>query len=129
MTDRYSERGQRWDDSERHHRDREREYSDGDRGFLERFADEMRSWFGNEEAQRRRMMDEREEWRGGGGSNDGRWRDRGREGGRSEWPRGESSRTSTEWRGPDDRQWSRGWGWVEGPGRHRSSGEGPTGAR
>jgi len=128
MTDRYPERGQRWEDSERRHRDREREYSDGDRGFLERFADEMRSWFGNEEAQRRRMMDEREDWRGVGGSND-RWRDRDREWSRSDWPRGESSRTSTEWRGPDERQWSRGWGWVEGPGSgsYRSSGYSTSG--
>ena len=122
MADRYSERGgQRWEDSERRFRDRDREYGygDNDRGFLERFADEMRSWFGNEEAQRRRMMDEHEDWRGERGSSDWRWRDRGRgDSSRGQWPRGETSRPSSEWmRGPDERQWSRGWGWVEGPNR------------
>ncbi|HYE26793.1 MAG TPA: DUF2171 domain-containing protein [Allosphingosinicella sp.] len=32
---------------------------DDDRGFLERAGDEVRSWFGDDEAQRRRAMDER----------------------------------------------------------------------
>ena len=41
---------------------RGRGYADRDdeRGFIDRASDEVRSWFGNEEAQRRRMMDERE---------------------------------------------------------------------
>jgi osmotically-inducible protein OsmY len=38
-----------------------------DRGFLERAGDEVRSWFGDEEAHRRRMRDERDEPRGWGG--------------------------------------------------------------
>ena len=119
MADRYSERAPRWEDSERRFRDRDRE-SSYDRGFLERFADEMRSWFGNEEAQRRRMMDEREDWRSERGSDWG-WRDRGRDWSR-EWPRAESSRSSSEWmRGPDERQWSRDWGWIEGRGPSGSS--------
>ena len=127
MRDRYFERGgQRWDESERRFRDRDRE-STYDRGFLERFADEMRSWFGNEEAQRRRMMDEREDPRGER-SNDWGWRDRGREWERAEWPRSESGRSSSDWtRGPDERQWSRDWGWMEGRGRDYGSGFGSTG--
>ena len=122
MADRYSERGgQRWDESERRFRDRESSY---DRGFLERFADEMRSWFGNEEAQRRRMMDEREDWRGERGRSDWGGRDRWRDDwSRAEWPRSESSRSSSEWmRGPDERQWSRDWGWIEGRGRDYGTG-------
>jgi hypothetical protein len=116
MTDRYSERGgQRWDDGERRYRDRD--YSDGERGFLERFSDEVRSWFGDEDAQRRRMRDEREDWRGRGDwtsreSGRGDWG--GRESGRSEW--GRASRS--DWmRGPDEREWSRDWGHVEGRGQ------------
>jgi len=61
-----------------------------DRGFLERFADEVRSWFGDEEAQRRRMMDEREDWRGERGRSDWGWRDAGR----GDWGRGEWGRSS-----------------------------------
>jgi len=33
-------------------------------GFIERAGDEVRSWFGDEEAQRRRARDERDEPRG-----------------------------------------------------------------
>jgi BON domain-containing protein len=104
MTDRYSERtGQRWDDEERRpyeSRFRERDWGYGgrDRGFMERAGDEVRSWFGDEEAQRRRMADEREEpWRGRG---DWGWRE---SRGRSDWGRE-----------PSDRDWSRQWGYVEG---------------
>src|SRR5215813_12147849 len=42
--------------------DRERHY--GDRGFVERAGDEVRSWFGDEEAERRRHRDEFERERG-----------------------------------------------------------------
>jgi hypothetical protein len=134
MADRYSERaGQRWEDSERRFRTRDREYGDADRGFLERFADEMRSWFGNEEAQRRRIADEREDWRGerGGGDWGGRERTRGdwgqQDAPRSDWSRGDWSRG--DWgrgestRGPDDRRWSRDWGYVEGRGRDYGAGD------
>src|SRR6266850_2392084 len=43
-------------------RDREREYErrGGDRGFFDRAGDEVRSWFGDEDAQRRRVRDERD---------------------------------------------------------------------
>ncbi|MBO9624380.1 MAG: DUF2171 domain-containing protein [Sphingomonas sp.] len=37
----------------------ERAGQDDDRGFLERAGDEVRSWFGDEEAERRREMDQR----------------------------------------------------------------------
>lgn len=39
---------------------------DDDRGFFERAGDEVRSWFGDEEAERRRRIDERNEDRGYG---------------------------------------------------------------
>jgi osmotically-inducible protein OsmY len=51
--------GRRYDkDEERHGRRYGREE---DRGFLERAGDEVRSWFGDEEAERRRRMDEEED--------------------------------------------------------------------
>jgi hypothetical protein len=40
-------------------RDRDRSGGDDDRGFINRAGDEVRSWFGDDEAQRRREMDER----------------------------------------------------------------------
>jgi osmotically-inducible protein OsmY len=100
--------------------DRYRDYGEGERGFLERFADEVRSWFGDEEAQRRRMRDEREDWRGRGdwGSREWSHRDWRRGEARGDWDRGDRGRSSRgEWsRGPDDREWSRDWGLVEGRG-------------
>jgi osmotically-inducible protein OsmY len=115
MAERYSERGgRRWDD-ERRGNDREWGYGSragdysrdyrgqerrgDDRGFFDRAGDEVRSWFGDEEAQRRRMMDEREDYRGGE---------------RRDWG-------SREYRGRGDwdfdpRNWSRQWGYVEGRG-------------
>src|SRR5262249_31569496 len=42
-------------------------YGREDRGFFERAGDEVRSWFGDEDAQRRRERDERDEPRGWGG--------------------------------------------------------------
>lgn len=50
-----------------------------DRGFLERAGDEVRSWFGDEEAERRREMDQRYDERAGryerifGGTGDGHY--------------------------------------------------------
>ena len=41
---------------------RSRRYDDADRGFMARAGDEVRSWFGDEEAERRREMDQR--WSG-----------------------------------------------------------------
>ena len=115
MADRYSERGHRWDDEERraHYdaRARERDYRRDDRGFMDRAGDELRSWFGDEEAQRRRMQDEREDWR---------------ERGRGDWgARGEWGRPRSEWtREPDQRDWSRQWGYIEGRGQGRDFGGG-----
>lgn len=40
-------------------RDAQRDYRDDDRGYFARGADEVRSWFGDEEAERRRQADER----------------------------------------------------------------------
>lgn len=130
MADRYAERpGGRWDDNDRRFRDRD--YGDAERGFLERFADEVRSWFGDEEAQRRRMRDEREEWRGRSdwGSREWSHRDWRRGESRGEWDPGERNRgdrgrgewnrgSRSDWtRGPDEREWSRDWGYVEGRGQ------------
>ena len=66
-----------------------------ERGFMDRAGDEVRSWFGDEEAQRRRLRDEREEGRGWGGPSRG-WSERDEE---------------------VDRDWARQWGYVEGRGR------------
>lgn len=80
-------RGRDWDrgswDRDRYERDsdrgwgspRARRYASGqdeDRGFLERAGDEVRSWFGDEEAERRREMDQRYDERMGRAE---RWRD------------------------------------------------------
>lgn len=86
-------------DWERRGEERRGEYGrprrDDDRGFFERAGDEVRSWFGDEDAQRRRMRDERDEPRGWGGP-------------------------SREWSGREedvDRDWARKWGYMEGRGR------------
>ena len=48
-------------DRDRRDRDRlERERADRERGMFERAGDEVRSWFGDDEARRRREHDERE---------------------------------------------------------------------
>ena len=52
---RYSDEGFR----ERDVRERERERDREERGFFERAGDEIASWFGYEEAERRRRSDER----------------------------------------------------------------------
>ena len=79
-----------------------------DRGYRERYerpitdraGDEVRSWFGDEEAQRRRMMDERDEPSRG----------------RGDWG-GRETRGRGDWgRDPGDRDWGRQWGYVEGRG-------------
>jgi hypothetical protein len=49
-------------EAEQRYRDRDgppRDYHYEDRGFLDRAGDEVRSWFGNDEAERRRRWDER----------------------------------------------------------------------
>jgi osmotically-inducible protein OsmY len=92
-----------------------------DRGFFERAGDEVRSWFGDDEADRRRRMDERE---GGGsyGSEYGRYQRSGygREGYSSGGYGGGTSYSSygSPWRNQDDQS---GWG------RERDTREGYTG--
>lgn len=63
-------------------RDRDR---DDDRGFFDRAGDEVRSWFGDEEAERRRRIDEREDERG---EYRGYGRDDSRGYGRTSYPNG-----------------------------------------
>ena len=48
----------RYEDRYRNYRD-DRTYGRDERGFAERAGDEVRSWFGDDEARRRRRMDER----------------------------------------------------------------------
>jgi hypothetical protein len=76
----------------------ERHERPGDRGFLDRAGDELRSWFGDEEAEQRRRDDEREARRREPTAQ--RWRE-----GRGSWSR------------PDDREreWARQWGYVDRP--------------
>lgn len=71
---------ERWQDRERGWRgDRyDRDEDRDDRGFFERAGDEVRSWFGDEEAERRRRQDDRDYERGegryrAGGSDRSRW--------------------------------------------------------
>jgi hypothetical protein len=73
----------------RHRRDWDRRRDDRE-GFLERFVDEVRSWFHDDDSQRHRGR-ERDEARGWGGGARG-------------------------WGGGDDaeRDWARQWGYVEG---------------
>lgn len=94
-------------------RDREREYErrGGERGFFDRAGDEVRSWFGDEDAQRRRVRDEREN----------RWEDR------PGWSSARGDERERGWggyRSEDDRErdWARQWGYVEGRGS-RGTGE------
>ena len=51
--------GERWGGDPRNERDR---YSRDDRGFFERAGDEIASWFGDDDAERRRERDERDRW-------------------------------------------------------------------
>ena len=59
-----------------------------ERGFLDRASDEVSSWFGDEDAERRRIMDERRDQSQNYGQNYGR-----------------SSRQSHSWRGSDAESW------------------------
>lgn len=78
-----------------------------DRGFFERAGDEIRSWFGDDEAQGRRSREEGEYGRAGYGGGYG-------------WPgtRGYGERYSGGERGGhgrrrDERDWARQWGWMD----------------
>ena len=87
-------------------REREREYErrGDDRGFFDRAGDEVRSWFGDEDAQRRRTRDERE------------MRAEGRGWGREE--RGWGGQRGDE---ESERDWARKWGYVENRGERGGS--------
>lgn len=63
-----------------------------DRGILERLADELRSWFGEESTERRGREDERESRWGGTRTGSTRGRD---------------------WEDVDEREWARQWGYVD----------------
>lgn len=58
MDNRYGDRDERWRDRDRDSRYQERGSND-DRGFMDRAGDEVRSWFGDDEAERRREEDDR----------------------------------------------------------------------
>jgi osmotically-inducible protein OsmY len=87
---------------------RDRGYAD-DRGYVDRASDEVRSWFGDDEAERRRHMDEQRdrmrEPRYGTDTSRGEW-SRG-EWPRREWPRG--TEQPSDWPRGDYRhsQWER----------------------
>lgn len=98
---------------------RDRDYAD-DRGYMERAGDEVRSWFGDDDAERRRYMDEQRErereGRYGSESNRGEWtrNDWNRPGYRqTEWDRRPEDRSETWHASGDDRaryeDWSRTW--------------------
>jgi osmotically-inducible protein OsmY len=98
MADRYDEQRQRRDEYRGESR-----YGWRDRGVTERAGDEVRSWFGDEEAERRRRIDERER----------RDRERGRDYGpgyEQEW--GDYPYRGETWRGGET--WG---GWGSEPGR------------
>jgi osmotically-inducible protein OsmY len=98
MADRYDERYR--DDQRRG----ERGYGSKDRGFTERVGDEVRSWFGDDEAERRRRIDEQER----------RERERSREYG----PRHEQEWGDYPYRGETwDRESESGWRGGAGAGR------------
>lgn len=82
-----------------------RRESEEDRGFFDRAGDEIRSWFGDDEARRRRMRDEGEYGRAGYRGGYG-------------WPgtRGYGERYPGEerWTGSrEERDWARQWGWTD----------------
>ena len=117
---------ERWDERERAWRD-ERDYRGrdaGERGRSERTADEVRSWFGDDDAARRRRMDEmrepRSDW--SGDNTAGRTWDRARETARDLTDRDRDGRRGlSEWN-DSDRSRERSWP-SEGSGyRERSYG-------
>ncbi|HEX8380081.1 MAG TPA: DUF2171 domain-containing protein [Allosphingosinicella sp.] len=68
MDNRYGDRDERWRDQGRDQRNYGQDRGSGrgyrsgghdDRGFMERAGDEVRSWFGDDEAERRREQDDR----------------------------------------------------------------------
>jgi len=72
-------------------------YDYEDRGFFDRAGDEVRSWFGDEEAERRRRWDEREYERRHGGPEGARWSSAY---GGADYARGGYGSSSGGWFGP-----------------------------
>jgi osmotically-inducible protein OsmY len=112
-------RGEGYYESPERERERERDWvrRGEERGFFDRAGDEVRSWFGDEEAQRRRLRDERDE-RTRWNRDERGWSERGW-GERGTWPGrergwGEERRGSPE---EPDREWARQWGYTEGRGQ------------
>ena len=96
---------------------RDRRRGREDRGFFERAGDEVRSWFGDEDAQRRRERDERDEPRGWGGSSrawSARDEDRDR-GGR--WQYRDLDYREPQWTSPPQRYSGPSWSRESGYGR------------
>jgi hypothetical protein len=97
----------RWSD-DRHDRDWDRDSRSGsgrrdERGFFERAGDEIASWFGDDDAERRRHQDEMRDQRGGG------WSSRNRESGRG-WGGDRMSGGShgdPDWNRGRDSDWNR----------------------
>ena len=93
---------------------------DDERGFFERAGDEVRSWFGDEEAERRRERDMRSGRDGAFGSRDN--------GGRAEWGRsGPSERSSYGAFGTSDEYGRGGAQFISGSGFDRDWGQGDFG--
>jgi hypothetical protein len=88
-----SDRSDQWRGDNRGHRD--------ERGFWDRASDEVASWFGDDDAERRRRQDARRDERMGGRD---RWQ--GRDYGRS----GEHSAFGRGWGSDSDRDYDRGFG-------------------
>jgi osmotically-inducible protein OsmY len=117
MANRYEDRHSRGG----YRRDRDRT---DDRGYMERAGDEVRSWFGDDDAQRRRYMDEqrdREHERQYGSEWD---RERNRaDWNRSDWQRSERNRS--DWDRPRS-DWDQSQGWrsasTSEPAPYRESG-------
>ena len=91
-----------------------RGYGRRDRGFFDRAGDEVRSWFGDEEAERRRRDDERRaRWRGESSTGWGEWASGSRERDEGRQPGGSAD--------VDERAWARQWGYVDEPHGRRPS--------
>ncbi len=119
-------------------RDRDREHGRDERTFVDRVTDEVRSWFGDEDAERRRRQDIREMYGRDGRDDRDRWeRDRWSRSGMGERGPGRVDRSDFLNRGRDedryrderrDDSWSRSWtgagGWAP---RGPYSGRGPRG--
>jgi len=115
--DRYDMRGGPRDERSRWSGDRDRFGQRGredERGFFERAGDEISSWFGDDEAERRRDRDRRMDEQGYGDGRYGRDRDRG-----DTWR--DRTRSSAEYRGDRDRE--RESGFFSGRGYRATGGE------